>query len=427
MVYKAARDYGSRNSELNKKVIPFGHYKITLYQRADIANSSWFFRVYVKEEGRNYRQSLNTDDLAAAEKAVTHEMVKIIQRIGKGERLLALELKDLVRKFKLESERQVAEGKIAKTTLANHMSRINRGVEFLKTKHSRGLEVKLSEIDGTSFNDYPAWRLANNKEAGLSLRKDVIRDELLIIRKMFRIGREAAMCSDKTIPKWPDLVVEKKGPTRQRITAKQFHHLFRLTIPWIKEAHDEQSLYHRIATMQVIILAASSGMRSGEIFGLKNKDLVIRPNECVINIRGETSKVKQDRSTTVRMLALQHWFSRQKHKGENDFVFSPINKGNVSFRDTFYHQYGLLREKLREHNLDWIDLYHARHFWITTRLIAEEPIHLVAKVAGTSTKEIESTYSHVLTAITARRFNRKQVIWDDEGDYKIIEEELKKI
>ena len=121
---------------------------------------------------------------------VMKEMIKIIQRIGKGERLLALELKDLVRKFKLESERQVAADEIAKTTLGNHMSRINHGVAFLKTKYPKGLEVKLSEIDGAVFNEYPVWRLAANKEAGLSLRKDVIRDELLIIRKMFRFGRQ---------------------------------------------------------------------------------------------------------------------------------------------------------------------------------------------------------------------------------------------
>jgi hypothetical protein len=55
--YKAATDYNTRNFERNKKFISFGEYRITLYER-----SSWYFRVYVKEEGRNYRQSLNTTD-----------------------------------------------------------------------------------------------------------------------------------------------------------------------------------------------------------------------------------------------------------------------------------------------------------------------------------------------------------------------------
>jgi hypothetical protein len=60
--YKAATDYNTRNFERNKKFISFGEYRITLYERSDLANSSWYFRVYVKEEGRNYRQSLNTTD-----------------------------------------------------------------------------------------------------------------------------------------------------------------------------------------------------------------------------------------------------------------------------------------------------------------------------------------------------------------------------
>lgn len=89
MVYKAARDYGKRNSERNKKIIQFGDYTVTLYERADLANSSWYFRVYIKEEGRNYRQSLNTTDPVAAEKAVTHEMIKLLKRVDNGEKLLA--------------------------------------------------------------------------------------------------------------------------------------------------------------------------------------------------------------------------------------------------------------------------------------------------------------------------------------------------
>jgi len=128
--YKAATDYNTRNFERNKKFISFGEYRITLYERSDLANSSWYFRVYVKEEGRNYRQSLNTTDPVLAEKAVTHEMIKTLKRVDNGERLLALELKDLVRRFKLAKEKAAGDGKIAKTTLANHMSRINHGVEY---------------------------------------------------------------------------------------------------------------------------------------------------------------------------------------------------------------------------------------------------------------------------------------------------------
>ena len=60
--YVAKRDYGKRGSELNKKVISFGRHKVTLYRRGDVTQSSWYFRVHIKEEDRNYRQSLHTLD-----------------------------------------------------------------------------------------------------------------------------------------------------------------------------------------------------------------------------------------------------------------------------------------------------------------------------------------------------------------------------
>lgn len=427
MVYKAARDYGSRNSEINKKIIQFGDYTVTIYQRADLTNSSYYFRVWIREEGRNYRQSLNTTDPVAAEKAVTHEMIKTLRRVDNGEKLLALELKDLVRKFKLDCEAKVESNDLAKTTWMNHLSRIHHGVEFLKTKYKKGLETKLTEIDGKVFMDYLAFRLAENEIARRSLRKDVARDELLIIRKLFKFGLEKGMLSEKNMPKW-DIRVEKEGPKRERMTAKDFKEFFDTTLKWMGEAETDTASYHRTMAMNVILFVATSGMRSGEVFGLKNKDLQKRGDaECLVNIRAETSKVRMERQIIVRTLGLNNWLKTQKYKDPNDFVFSPHHGGKTSCRDTFYHMYKSLRIKLKEINLEWMDLYHMRHWWISNRLLAEEPIHLVAVAAGTSVREIEATYSHVMSAITTKRFNRKEIVHYDDGDYQIIEEQLKKI
>jgi hypothetical protein len=121
------------------------------------------------------------------------------------------------------------------------------------------------------------------------------------------------------------------------------------------------------------------------------------------------------------------WWDKRIHKEPSDNVFSPIDSGNKSARDTFYHQYKLLREKLKTVNLEWFDLYHCRHWWITNRLLAEEPIHLVAQAAGTSVKEIESTYSQVMTEITTRGFNKKRVVYRPDGSFEIIIEEIKRL
>lgn len=112
----------------------------------------------------------------------------------------------------------------------------------------------------------------------------------------------------------------------------------------------------------------------------------------------------------------------QRHRAANHYLFSPYDDGGVSARDVFYHAFKSLRVRLKEIDLEWFDLYHCRHWWITQRLLAEEQIALVAQAAGTSVKEIESTYSHVLTELTTKKFGEKKVVWQPDGSYKIIKQ-----
>jgi hypothetical protein len=75
--------------------------------------------------------------------------------------------------------------------------------------------------------------------------------------------------------------------------------------------------------------------------------------------------------------------------------------------------------KLKEKQLEWFDTYHCRHYWITNRLLAGESIHLIASAAGTSTREIESTYSHVIEEVVSRKFNERRVVSNKDGSYDV--------
>jgi integrase len=424
--YVAATDYGTRGSQKDKHVIPFGDLNVTLYRRTDVANSSWFFRVHIKQEDRNFRKSLGTDDLVAATKAAQREIIKILAKVESGQRILALVLKDLVRQFSLHMEKMVELEQIAPTTWVSQRYRIGLGLEFLKTKYPAGLETKVTDIDGEVFHSYLDWRIETLKAKEKTIRRDVVRDELLVIRKMFTYAQKEKMCTARSIPNW-DFIVEKQGPTRERINAKQFNEFSLTLLAWVKEAYDKQSWHNRSMTMQIINLVGMSGLRSGEVFGLRNKDIQFRGNECILGVRAKTSKVRRDRQVTMPMTLLKFWIKKQKFTEDTDFLFSPFDTGTTPARDTFYHQYKLLREKLKTVNLEWFDLYHCRHWWITNRLLAQEPIHLVARAAGTSVKEIEKTYSHVMTEITTRGFNKKRVVHRPDGTFEIVVEEIKKL
>lgn len=423
--YDAATDYGKVGYEIDKRVVPFGNHKFTLYKRSDVQNSSWIFRIHLKEEDRHYRRSLGTTDYNEALKASTTAVIELLATVKSGQRVLALRLADLHRKFSLMMDRKVEQGEISKNTWKNQNYRVRLGLEFIKTKYKHGLETRITDIDGKVFNDYLDWRIASNKEKGRGLRRDVIRDELLVIRKMFHFAIKNSLCHQKSVPVW-DFAVEKQGPTRERITFKERTIFIRKVLRWAfvepKDSTSDQLKYHRMMVASLISLAESSGMRSGEIFGLTNNDVSkIGDNEHLINIRGETSKVKKSRQIIVQSRSLKTWIKdHQKWKERTDFLFAPFHDGKTSARDTFYHQYGAIREALKPDNLDWYDLYHCRHWWITQRLLAGEDIYQIAQAAGTSVKEIEQTYSHVLTAETTRKFNKKKVEHNEDGTHQVI-------
>jgi integrase len=422
--YVAATDYGKRESQKDKQVIEIGEFSVTLYRRSDVQNSSWFFRIHIKQEDRNYRKSLGTDDLPTAKKRVYTEVVKILGKVDSGQRVLALALKDLVRQFSLHMENLVRQEQISPKTWISQRYRIRTGLEFLKTKYPNGLETKVTEIDGKLFHGYLDWRLAQVKAKGKTIRRDVVRDELLVIRKMFLFARNKKLCAEKSIPNW-DFVVEKQGPKRERITGKNYSDFFNAVTQWVKEATDAKTFYHRMLLMHVADLVGISGMRSGEVFGLRNKDVEVRGDDCVLKIRAETSKVRRSRQVTILTTTFNDWLTHQKHKEPTDFVFSPFDSGKTSARDVFYHSYKLLRVALKRIELEWFDLYHCRHWWITNRLIAAEPIHLVAQAAGTSVREIEGTYSHVMTELTTKRFNKTEVVWKPDGNYEVIQRQIR--
>jgi integrase len=251
---------------------------------------------------------------------------------------------------------------------------------------------------------------------------------------MFLFAKKERWCTEKNIPNW-DFPVEKEAPARERMTnLRNYTDVINTLRSWVAQAKTDKEKYNRRMLKHFILLISNTGMRSGEAFALTNRDIEIHRNkqECVITIRPETSKVRRGRKLSStggrlgdskRINYLIRWIDMfQRHKEPNDLVFATFdNKGKKkrTASDVIYKGYGLLRKQLEDIGLGWFDPYHCRHFFITAKLLAGEPIHIVAKVCGTSVKEIESTYSHVLTEMASRNFGNKQVVLDEEGGYGV--------
>ena len=433
--------YGTRGAITNKETVRFGKYRTAIYRRGDVANSSFFMRIYLKDEERYFRKSLQTQNRKEAIDLATTELINVLAKVESGQRILAISLGDLRRRYALEQEKQVQSGDLSANTQRQHHYRIETGLKFIKEKLNKDsvLDTRVSAIDGNIFSDYLDWRFARAAAANRTLRKDVVRDELLSIRKLFLFGKKGKLCTEKNIPNW-DFKVEKAPPARERMTQRNYTDVINTLRGWVAQAKTEREIYNRRMIHHFILLISNTGMRSGEAFGLRNSDVEIhrKDDECVITIRPETSKVRRGRKIvllasggrrsvgkTQKINYLIRWIDKyQRHKEPSDLVFATFdNKGRTKPKanDAIYKGYGALRKKLKDIQLDWFDPYHCRHFYITNRLLAGEPIHIVAKVCGTSVKEIEATYSHVLTEMASRSFGDRDVIYNKEGGIEVVE------
>jgi integrase len=426
-VYVASNDYGKRNYELDKYIMQFGSQAVSLYRRPEAKRSSWFFRIYIKEEKRHYRQSLNTTNLSQAKFLVQDEIVKILGKVQNGQRLLDLSLNDLHRQYQVHMDHEVENGQISNNTWKSHRYRLRLGLEFLKSlekKYPKAMNTRLSALDGEVYRGYLDWRLETTKAKGRIIRRDVVRDELLTIRKMFLYAKKEKLCSTRAVPNW-EFNVESEAPRRQRLKPGDRAEFNKCLFKWAMvddaEPANEKTTYHRLMTLCVIRLVEATGMRSGEVFGLKNKSIRRKGDDLLVSILAETSKVRRGRDITVKSESFGDWRYRwQRHKDPNDFVFCPFDDGKTNCRNTFYHQYKSLRNELKKVNLDWYDLYHCRHVWVTNRILAGEHLYKIAQAAGTSTKEIESTYSHVLTEESTKDFNKKAIRHLPDGSHEVV-------
>jgi integrase len=413
-----------------------GDRRITLYRRKDIEHGSWFLCVYLREEKRQYRVSLKTDDREHAKRKAESVLIDLLGRVRNGERILSPSLGDVLRAYDERQQQEVASGQISPRTVVLQRYRIRRGFEFLTTYHPAGLLTKIAAVDGEVFKEYLPWRqkLRAAKGADKTIRRDVVRDELLAIRKVFKFAHAERLCPERSIPRW-DFEVERSGPTRRRITQQDYTDFLNCARSWKGKAKSAKDRYHRELLQHFVLVVANTGLRTGELLALRNRDVQVREasKECLLTVRPETSKVRKGRQITVTpsyggrvnsgapINYLIRWIrEHQVHKDPSDFVFAPFGNGKKSARDTYYHLYKQLRSDLKDIGLEWFDTYHCRHFWITNRLYAGEPIHLVAKAAGTSVSEIEQTYSNVLTELITKQFGEKRVAYSQDGSPIVI-------
>ena len=415
--------YGTRGAEINKRELAIGKTKVTLYQRKDNGSPCWYFKMRVKGERQYFKRSLKTTSFTEAKELAEEKVIELLGAIKAGDKIVSPTLQEIFRQYRKHLEDSVRRGQRRTSTINNLFSRLNTGQRFIAAKFPSGMNTKVGTLDGTVFDEYLVWREAEvhgktKNQATLSM----IRDELIVIRAAFKWANSQKLAPTKSIPVWTPF----KSPEvrRQRFTRTDYNKVTSILTAWArKKIKDEKQRYYTQMVRHGFLVIANTGLRSGELFGLRNSDMEVDPEkqEVKIRVRAETTKVKQERrvvlaaveptgkgegSTSVNYLI--RWLNEhQLHKDRKHFVFSDYDDGLSSGRERFYDSYkNHFRPRLKKHGLEKFDLYHCRHMFITFRLEADQNIYKIAKATGTSLTQIEKTYSHLLAEQASREIQQ---------------------
>jgi integrase len=426
---QAKRLYGTRGAEINKRELQVGKTKVTLYQRKDNGSPCWYFKLRIKGERQYYKRSLKTASFAEAKELAEEKVIALLGSIQQGHKVVSLALADLFRQYRQELDLSVAREQRRPSTVKNLCTRLGHGMRFLSKALPRQLQTKVGEIDGNLFEQYLPWREADIKgktssKASLSM----IRDELLTIRAAFHWAVNAKLAPERAVPKWTTFKTPEQR--RERVTREQYNQVVTLITHWArKKEPTAKGAYYRQLVRHAFLTVSNCGLRSGELFGLKNSDISVDPEsqEVVIRVRGETSKKAQDRNTTLaavdqeeggkKVNYLIRWLDEfQIHKKPNDFVFAHFDEGSkpskiypkhTAAREQFYSLYKRsFRLELKKKGLEWFDLYHCRHIFITLRLQADQNPFKIATATGTSLAQIQKTYSHIQSELASREIQQ---------------------
>ena len=367
--------------------------------RTAINGDVWQFRTWLPSEGKYLRLSLKTKDKEVAIQKAQDKWIEVQSLAQKGKTVFSPTLEKIVELYLEDRQGDVDSGRITKGRHGTLTSHLKAGLRYL---HSAGY-TRGGELDSRSLMGYEDWRRKDHPE----IKRVTIANELATIRHCLKYAHieqltDVAAFTTKKIK--VDEQVDVREVEARTFSNDEYERLTRYLRSWAakKNCVDENEYVLRQALRHWVLVGANTMMRVGELRQLtwgnvktyKHKDYTL----AQIYVARDTTKVRKPRQVDVRGgQYLERWKKTSKNTKNTDLVFS--DAGGKQIDKTY--QYRAWKQWMDElgydedgsRNLTW---YSLRHYGITMRIAAGNTYETIAMIAGTSAKEIEKTYRHIL-------------------------------
>ena len=364
--------------------------------RVKASGDIWQFRMWIAEEKKYLRKTLQTTDTDTAIKRAETKYLEIYSDVKTGKKIFGITLSELIFAYIAWRSKDVDGGKITSGRLLTIQSQLRNLVRY-KSK-----ETKISGLDRSSLYNYAQWRRKDKSKT-----QDVtIRNEQVTFNHMIAYAYRNGLAH---FDKFDFQSIKIKDiRTRDIFSLNEYDDLVKYLRVWVssKRKISAAERLHRMLIRDCILIASNTMLRVGELWQLQWKDienyeeLIDESGRKVtivtLNVRSEIAKTRRSRKVTTRGGEyFQRLHSRAENKGKNDFIFCG-KSGDVRLpKMMFYDAWADLMRGIgidyKERNLTW---YSLRHFGITCRLKAGASVFDISKIAGTGVTNIEQRYGH---------------------------------
>jgi integrase len=417
--------------------------QLMLYKRADLENNdAWWYRAKLKGKIGYIRRSTRETERVLAERFAVEEWHNLLGKQKAGLKLTAKLVRDVVKDFfeqvsATKTERRAkyqfntwyrymdgyfGEQKISEITDGFVEGYWNYRKGFYVWGEGRGRAVVNKNRKGGSKTSSSNNINPNPSYGTLRAEASIIneffawcyKDAQGYIGKKYSISARSAFTKTETIP----------FNRRPHFERSEWNRLTRNLESYADNTGAQQAkranawhLRKRKMFRAYVLFLASTGLRVGEARLLRWQDIstandkTLKRKVLLVNVRGHTSKVRQNRTAVAHsenIIKIMDWWKKHtEFSGKEDLIFYNTDTDGIqktcdlstTFRD-FLKSMAVEGKKdglLKNADGEKRTLYSLRHTYATFRLESGVEVYALAKVMGTGVTQIEKHYGHVAT------------------------------
>jgi integrase len=369
--------------------------EIMIYKTTN-SGDVWQMRMWIGSEKKYVRESLRTRNKIEATEEAKRRFLNYNHLVKNGQKIFSITTNELREKYLSYVDELVRSGQLSKGRQTNIKVFTKHYIEFI------GKNRKIANIDRKEFQGYRAHRQKDKSDIKMS----VVVNESITIKQMYRWAENEGLISNYK-PDFGVIKVPKDDTVRDGFTIKEYKQLTDVASKWYQKVPSnylkfEEETFYRKSIRDFILLMSNYGFRTGELILVKYKDINYKTGKRAdVTIPATNTKVRKSRITgglRGDVFKRKSEYSKPFNQPDN-FLFNEFNSPKNISRYVIYDYFSKLVKEVKDKYPDYDTtktLYSLRHFFITWHLtIGKMNVYDLARVAGTSLKQIQDHYDHV--------------------------------